>query len=302
MTQGEVSGYWRSESGREGVLAGSADPSALFPYWSFTKTVIAAAVLKLVEQGQADLDAPLPDAAYSLRQLLAHRAGLPDYGPLPAYHAAVSAGESAWPRDLLVARAMERGMLWPPGQGFAYSNVGYLFLREGIEAATGQGLGAALEALILAPLGLASVRLWEGPTMGRDLHWSAAVGYDPAWVYHGCLIGTARDAVTLLDALLKGDLLPAPLRREMQSAYPVGGALPGRPWERCGYGLGLMIGEATGAGATLGHSGVGPFCVNAVYHFPALADPVTVAAFSDGSDEAPVEHAAVQAALAKQNA
>ena len=60
------------------------------PWWSFTKTLIAAAALALVRDGALRLDDRLPGRPYSLRLLLQHRAGLSDYGGLKSYHDAVS--------------------------------------------------------------------------------------------------------------------------------------------------------------------------------------------------------------------
>lgn len=57
---------------------------------------------------------------------------------------------------------------------------------------------------------------------------------------------------------------------------------PNRPWETTGYGLGLMIGQMTSAGAAFGHSGAGPGNVSAVYHFSDLTTPRTVALGFDG--------------------
>src|SRR3546814_15086788 len=67
------------------------------PWWSFTKTVIAIAALRLVERGALALDAPLAGEDYSLAQLLRHEAGLPDYVGLARYHADVAAGAAPWP-------------------------------------------------------------------------------------------------------------------------------------------------------------------------------------------------------------
>jgi CubicO group peptidase (beta-lactamase class C family) len=72
---------------------------AAVPWWSFTKTLISAAALVLVRDGVLRLDDPLPGRRYTLRLLLQHRAGLPEYGDLRDYHAAVSRDEDAWPRD-----------------------------------------------------------------------------------------------------------------------------------------------------------------------------------------------------------
>ena len=69
------------------------------PWWSVTKTAIAAAALTLVGEGRLDLDAPFAGRAYTLRQLLQHRAGLRDYGAMPAYQEAVARHDrrAAWP-------------------------------------------------------------------------------------------------------------------------------------------------------------------------------------------------------------
>ena len=67
------------------------------PWWSFTKTVIASAILKLVERGEIDLDSRLEGKDFTYRQLLQHTSGLKDYGVLADYHLAVENGEKPWP-------------------------------------------------------------------------------------------------------------------------------------------------------------------------------------------------------------
>ncbi len=129
-----------------------------FPWWSFTKTVLAIAALRLVEVGKLELDAPLPHKRYTLRQLLLHRAGVPNYGRLEAYHEAVAKGEDAWPRARLLDAVSADTLDFEPGTAWSYSNVGYLFVRDAIEEAAGLPLGETLREWVLEPLGLASVR------------------------------------------------------------------------------------------------------------------------------------------------
>ncbi len=79
----------------------SADEPAFLAY-SITKTVTASLVLKLCEEGQLSLDDPLAKWSSSiakagritLRQLLNHAAGIPDYGGISAYHEGVSSSPS----------------------------------------------------------------------------------------------------------------------------------------------------------------------------------------------------------------
>ncbi|AEX54600.1 D-alanyl-D-alanine carboxypeptidase [Rahnella aquatilis CIP 78.65 = ATCC 33071] len=278
--------YCISASGEE---RGDGDFDARFPYWSFTKTTTAICALKLSENGFVDLDCCIDGAAYTLRQLLNHTAGLPDYGALKAYHDAVAAGEQPWSREKLLSAALAKGMLFAPGEGWSYSNVGYMLAREHIEAASGLDFAQLVADIITTPLGLTSVSQVTTREQFAELHCEAAGKYHPGWVYHGCLAGNVRDAARLLHGLFTGKLLSPASLAEMRVAYPLGGALEGRPWTACGYALGLMSGAMGKAGAAAGHSGGGPSCVNAVYHFPDLSEPVTGACFTDGYYEGEAE-------------
>ncbi len=276
----------------------AADPCGvrLFPWWSITKTVLAAAALKLVEYGRLALDDRLSDRPFTLRQLLQHRAGVPNYGGLPAYHEAVAGGDEPWPVDELLERVDADRLLFQPSEGWAYSNVGFLFVCRIIEEATSTDAASVMEDLVLTPLGLTSCRLAKLPSDLEGTAFGNAAGYHPGWVYHGLLVGSAIDAVRFLDGLVSGRLLPPDLLTTMTEAHPLGGALPGRPWRSTGYGLGLMIGRMGGSGMAIGHSGAGPGSVSAAYHFPDADPPCTIVAFAAGDDEGVVEHAVDRAA------
>jgi CubicO group peptidase (beta-lactamase class C family) len=273
----------------DGVLVEARNADAIVPWWSFTKTVIAAAALVLVQEKRLMLDEPLPGHRYSLRQLLAHRAGLTDYGALAAYHAAVAASDEPWPAAVLVERTQAERLRYDPGQGWGYSNIGYLRVRELIEQTCDEELGAALARLVLRPLGIGEARLARVPA---DLN-GVVLGvpsYHPGWVYHGLLVGPLREAALLLDRLLTGALLRPDLLDEMRDAHPLDvPGQEGRPWRAPGYGLGLMCGVAANGMRVLGHTGGGPGSVIAVYRLPDAAPPYTAAAFAFGEDPAPVE-------------
>ncbi len=247
--------------------------------------MLAICALRLVEEGRLDLDAFRPGKTYTLRHLLQHRAGVPNYGSLKAYHEAVALNDAPWSREHLLKMVDADRLDFPPGTGWAYSNTGYMFVREAIEEATDQSLAVALRELVLEPLQALSARLATTPLDFQDVYWPAVRTYDPRWVYHGCLIGTSTDAARLLHALFHGQILKSATLRTMVEAHNLGVALPGRPWTACGYGLGLMSGRMGDAGRAIGHSGGGPGCVNAIYHFPDAAPPITVAVFTDGTDE-----------------
>lgn len=255
------------------------------PWWSFGKTVIAAAALTLVRDGLAGLDEPIVGDA-TLADLLQHRAGLSDYGALPAYAAAVKGGERAWPVEVLLAAVdptVDR-LHW------RYSNVGYLHVRRWLTARGGGSLDAVLSTRVFAPLGLTRARL---AVMPSDLDGVIGVPrtYDPNWVYHGLIVGPLSEAARLLAGLAAGDLLPPVLMEAMRQPWPVGGPMAGRPWRAPAYGLGLML-EQTSPVA-FGHTGGGPGSVIAVYHDPAAG--ITRAAFQAGDDEGAVERATLPA-------
>ena len=265
------------------------------PWWSFTKTALAAAALALVARSRLRLDEAPPGQPFTLRQLLQHRAGLPDYGSLPDYHRAVDAGDTPWPVADMLARAGAETLIGSPGQDFAYSNIGYLLVRQLIEQAHGTKLAVAMAELVLAPLGLTNVNLAEAPQDLDQTAWGNEPRYNPAWVYHGLLVGPASMAVLLLHRLLAGHLLPAPLLREMCTPQPVLTSEPQRPWCSVGYGLGLALCEADG-GLFAGHTGGGPGSVSAIYQRiegPA-ASRRTAAAFAQLDTPGKVEREAVR--------
>ena len=181
---------------------------------------------------------------------------------------------------------------YKPGQRFAYSNIGYLFVRELIEQACDEELGAALSRLVLRPLGIEDARLarvradLDGVSMGIG-------AYHPGWVYHGLIVGPLRDAALLLDRLMTGALLPTDLLAQMRDAHPLdvsGQRHQGhqaRPWRTPAYGLGLMCGVTSHGMRAIGHTGGGPGSVIAVYRLP---------------DALPLEHAALIDAVTRRDA
>lgn len=251
--------HWIGQDGH-GTGEGETDD---VPWWSFTKLVIAAAALKLVEQGQVELDSPLQDRAYTLRQLLQHEAGLPDYGWLESYRSAVAAGEPAWTADEMIARALEAHPPWAPGSRWAYSNIGYYHAGEVIVAATGRKFGDALSALVLAPAGLHRARVAVSRADLDTVQMGDGRDYDPAWVLHGLLVGPLAEAASFLHALLSGNILSEHMLAEMLRVR----LLPqfrDALWEHPAYGLGIM-GAWNGPGEPCGHSGEGPGSGIAVY-------------------------------------
>ncbi|MFN2465085.1 MAG: serine hydrolase domain-containing protein [Candidatus Dormibacteria bacterium] len=277
--------------GSSPATEGSGQTTDLRPAFSFTKTYLAAAACLLAHEGVLDLDAPVaawvPESSLgddvTLRRLLNHTAGVPDYGALREYHQAVAAhpGEP-WSEGEFMAVA-RHAALFPPGRGWAYSNTGYFLVRLAIERATGGDLAHALQRLVFGPLGLHATSVLATADDMRAL--AAAPSrdrYHPGWVATGCVATTSAEAARFLDDLLEGRLLPAAWVEEMRVAIPVPNAGRGH---LPSYGLGLMIDRGFPAGTMLGHTGGGPGYSAAVYRLErGSGERVTVGVMASDED------------------
>ncbi|MEA2883455.1 MAG: hypothetical protein QOH32_2711 [Bradyrhizobium sp.] len=270
----------------------------LFPWWSITKLVLAAAALRLADQGLISLDDFYNGRPYTIRQLLQHTAGLNNYGG-PAYRDAVAAGDAVWPVAELLARVNAGRLIFTPGRDWAYSNVGYIFVRQLVEEKAGLEIGEALRRLVFEPMGIQRTRIAATPDDMKQTFWGNPDGYDPNWVYHGLLIGPPSDAADFLRRLFSQTFLSEGARSAMKTMHALGGSIAGRPWTRIGYGLGLMMGEMADAGAAFGHSGVGHDCVSSLYCFAELPGSPVVAVFGQGTDEGITETEAVRLATGR---
>lgn len=277
-----------------GPTEGESD--ALLPWWSVTKSVLAAAALRLADQGRLSLDDFYHHRPYTIRQLLQHTAGLNNYG-IPLYHAAVAAGDPVWPVAELLARVNAERLIFSPGKGWAYSNVGYFFVRQLIEEKVGLEIDVALRLLVLDPMDLQHTRIAKTPDDMKRTLWGNPHGYDPCWVYHGLLMGPPSDAVDFLCRLFSGTFLSEGARSAMKTMHALGGGITGRPWTRIGYGLGLMMGEMGDAGTVFGHSGAGPDSVSSLYCFSELPGSPVIAVFGRGTGEGITEMEAVRLAI-----
>nr|WP_180206968.1 serine hydrolase domain-containing protein [Pseudomonas sp. SbOxS1]NYU07297.1 beta-lactamase family protein [Pseudomonas sp. SbOxS1] len=273
-----------------GALLTPEQPDTTVPWWSFSKTVLAAAALTLVRDRLVNLDDRVVEGPFTLRQLLRHEAGLADYSELADYHAAVARDEASWSADDMLQRLDASRLRYTPGDGWRYSNVGYLFIARLIERTTGLPLADALTQRVFSPLGLSQVRLANTHADLTSVNMGTASAYDPGWVYHGLLVGPLAEAALCLDRLLSGDLLPQSLLLQMQTVRTLGRPIPGRPWTSPGYGLGLMRGGVEGQRILSGHTGAGPGSVVAVYQWVSDDNIASCCAvFDEGANEGAVE-------------
>jgi CubicO group peptidase (beta-lactamase class C family) len=261
--------------------------SASVPWWSFTKTAFATAFLRLSEQGKVSLDKAVDCKPYTPAQLLRHEAGLPDYGSLESYHADVEAGRAPWSVDDLLNAVEADRLRYQPGQGWAYSNIGYLEVAQLIEKASDRPLADALADLVFIPAELAAPRLAATPADLAEVCMGDVVGYHPSWGYHGLVVGTAMDAGRLLHSLLVGNLIGAHSLARMLDRRPLP-QFRSELFPDPAYGLGLMLSATNTLAHPVGHSGSGPGSRTAAYAQQGTTCVIWAAATSGVDPEAEV--------------
>ena len=134
---------------------------------SNTKTYVAAAILRLVEEDRLDLDDSIAEhlpvdvvelldsdgydtEAMTIRHLLTHTSGLFDHSESDAYTDAIVADpQHRWTPMEQITLAVETGDLHaPPGVIYTYCDTGYVLLGLILQNASGLPLAAAARELI----------------------------------------------------------------------------------------------------------------------------------------------------------
>jgi D-alanyl-D-alanine carboxypeptidase len=222
---------------------------------SITKTFVVVTVLQLVAEGKVNLDAPIEtylprrirgeglDAnAITVRQLLRHQSGLPEYfdeeSPPPAEPVTA---------DQLLDAALAKPAQFAPGTAMKYTNTNYIIAGLLIERVTGRPAAAEITWRIIVPLGLFDTYF---PAPGdTGLRPAFAHGYEvvdgrrtdvtdfnaSAAGMAGSLVSTNEDTSAFITALLDGRVIPRAQLDEMMQTVEIpdaDGLLD--------YGLGLM--------------------------------------------------------------
>jgi len=243
---------------------------------SNTKMFVATIVLQLVEAGLVELDEPIHSylpglvtgdgidgTVITVRQLLQHTTGLPEYADQIAADAFGVQNSYISPRDLLDV-ALTRPADFAPGERWEYSNTNYLILGLLIERMTDRTLAEQVQERIVEPLELRHTYL---PQAGeRELRGTHPNGYhltddgelrdittmDPSFAWSaGAIVASPSDLNTFMQALLDGTLLSAASLGEMQNSVPAGDEL----WPEAAYGLGLQSFPLSCGGIAWGHGG-----------------------------------------------
>jgi CubicO group peptidase (beta-lactamase class C family) len=166
------------------VKKDSITPSTSFHLASISKTITGMAVLKLAEQGKLSIEdsvskflAGFPCTGVTIKTLLNHRSGLPNY-----VHYMENLG---WDKKRLITNQdvlnfiIERHKdidIGTPDRRFSYSNTNYALLALVIEKATGQFFGDYLRQTFFEPLGMKDTYVFTPADSAKSL---------PSFFYNG---------------------------------------------------------------------------------------------------------------------
>ncbi|WP_025681339.1 serine hydrolase domain-containing protein [Paenibacillus massiliensis] len=209
------------------------------------KVFTAVSICQLVEQGKLSLDTrlkdclsvdfPLWDAGITIRQLLTHTAGIPDYFD----EEVMDDFEELWKqrpvyglrklRDFLPMFS-EAPMKFQPGERFHYNNAGFIVLGLIVEQQTGSSFTDYVERHIFAPSGMSSSGYFAMDNLPRH----TALGYiqndDGSWRTNifsvpvkggadGGAYVTAPDMLSFWNALMSGKLLGHELLQQLLTPH-----------------------------------------------------------------------------------
>jgi CubicO group peptidase (beta-lactamase class C family) len=213
-----LKGYGRADQSGRPVT-----PNTPFIIGSITKTFTALAVMQLVEAGKVELDTPvqryLPwfrvadpqaSAQITVSMLIDQTSGLPQLPTFVTW---------TWPDypDVLerhVRLMANANLVFPPGQGFAYSNANYVTLGVIVQAVSGQSYEDYIRQHIFAPLDMQhsyvsqEAAIQDGMAMGYRWWFGfpipVTLPYQRSNLPAGFAISSAADMAHFLQAQLNG--------------------------------------------------------------------------------------------------
>ena len=288
-------------TGMADVEAGQVmTPNSTMPAASVGKMFVSATVLGLAEEGTVGLDDPiatwLSDRPWfhrianhdriTLRHLLNHTAGVPNHVDTEAFAQAFAARwpetEKAMAPEELIALILDRPPVFAPGNGWMYSDTGYLLVGLIIEKATGRSYYEEVSRRFIEPFGLNATSPSDriklpGLAAGylevdnrfglppRTTDGSGSMVWNPGveWTGGG-LLSNPQDLVRWARVLFEGKALGGEYLGELLTSYPLeeAGGL--------GYGLGVAVHEGGTHGTTLGHGGWIPGYCTSLRYYPDL--------------------------------
>ena len=261
---------------------------------SISKSVTAWGVMRLVEQGRIDLDAPVknyikswrfPPSPFSVekvttRLLLSQSAGMP-LGTIGVRYSPTEKRPSL--RESLYREAV---LTREPGSSFSYSNVGFNLLELLVEEVTGRDFAEYMRTEVLLPLGMRNSSFdWSADMLppvppGHDTNGKAV----PVYVYPeraaGGLFSTVDDIAAFVCAGMTrfwharhGVLSAAGIAGLYRPRVEIPG-LYGIAFDA--YGFGHFIERFSNGGFAVSHGGQGTGWMTHFHSVPETGDGIVI--------------------------
>ncbi|NOU51450.1 beta-lactamase family protein [Pseudoalteromonas sp. JBTF-M23] len=270
---------------------------AVLPNGSAGKKLTAMLAVMLHEEGRLDLDAPisdyLPDELLSrikhseqmtTRQLLAHTSGVAGY--LSDNDGDFYAGVLQTPNTLItdsfaLQYALDKPAHFKPGEGWKYSNTGYILTGLILDSVLGEHHSKATRDYVLDPLGLTSMSyigreqstaefasgyfLMDGELVNTRSY------YQYIGVADAPVAGSAKDMAELLRMIVEGDGVSEQVREHLIGKVNL--VAMQQPNKR--YGMGVIV-EKTANQTVYYHGGDELGYATRDYYFPKSKTAITM--------------------------
>jgi len=282
----QKNGWWAGAEGYSKIETKELMQNCNLQYLqSVSKSYMAVAILHLQEQGKIELDAPITKylsapysgylknaASVTVRMLLNHTSGIPEYSDDPAFVSyVVQHPLQKISTEFVIRTIADKKLMFTPGSKHHYSNTNYELLALIADAITGNH-AAYIARIIFAKLELKNTfyrndkqylhykqlvnSYWDVLNTGRPANITAMQHANvSSFIGDDGIVSTPIDAIKFLKGLTEGKLLSDASLKEMQTWV---NDEQGNPV----YGLGLEHYEAGGIEAW-GHSGggIGAGCI-----------------------------------------
>lgn len=223
-------------------------PTTRFETGSVSKWIASIVVLRLVDQGKLDLDAPiaryLPDyradtgARLTLRRLMSHSSGIPNQ--IAEARKDVSMRGIEREQMDAVRRYASGDLAFEPGTAWDYSHSNWLLVKAVVERVAGMPYATLVEKTLVRPLKLKDSGIYHGDSSQVR---SMAIGYQTLapqplrkpnpipdfMAMTGGFYTTATDLLRLMNTVLDGNYLAPASRKALTTVlmpdqhYALGG-------------------------------------------------------------------------------
>src|SRR5215204_240384 len=262
---------------------------------SAAKAFSGAVALSLVSEGELSLNdtigellPELPEAwsEVTLRQLLNHTSGIPDFSLALEFQEALLASlTKAPPPEELLSFVRDEDLLFDPGSEYHYSNSDNIVVGLMVEAATGKSYEDQLRERVYKPLGLSKTTLPRGPNLRKpfihgydlsenppeDVSELVAAGW--SWASGG-IVSTPADLNDFIRGYVGGKLFDKRTRAKQRRVIEGGSSEPPGPGKNSA-GLAIFRYE-TRCGTVWGHTGNTPGYTQFMAASPTGSRSVTV--------------------------